>query len=459
MALDTSRLLTVLNNTGLQTKDNSLYQLLKQLIESVNQLTLSPSSVSSGSGSGSGSSTIEITNNIIQQLNLESSNDSSLADSIMMFSSGKTGEPGRDGLTIPGFLFDSGESGNDLVLPGPVASGNGGVNGSGTTGTIVKFTGSNSIGDSLLVETADTISLVGRLIISAALDNVNALTVVNNGTTNANGLYVEIGASSTGIPFQVDKDGILLFQIDNTGRAKISAQYAELYLKSSVTSGSAGGSTIYFSNVTNDTTAWITYQHSANTMSFRINSTDIALFSSTGQLRLNTTTSVADARLTVIDSTYNQIAFGTSASNSGAFYHDSLAMYFISLGNTRMILSAVGVLRLPIYGAGTATFDASGFVSSTSDVRYKDRIAPLSYGLPEVLALQPVQHGYNELSKLEREHLYGGFIAQDVQKVMPIAVGMNSDGYLTLADRPIIGAIVNAIRTLDERLNSIESVM
>lgn len=38
MAFDINRLLTVLNNTGLQTKDNSLYQLLKQLIEGIGSL-------------------------------------------------------------------------------------------------------------------------------------------------------------------------------------------------------------------------------------------------------------------------------------------------------------------------------------------------------------------------------------------------------------------------------------
>jgi hypothetical protein len=106
------------------------------------------------------------------------------------------------------------------------------------------------------------------------------------------------------------------------------------------------------------------------------------------------------------------------------------------------------------YGAGTATFDASGNITSVSDERYKDRIAPLGYGLAEVLALSPVQHGYNDLSKLDRESLYGGFLAQDVQQVMPLAVNANPDGYLSLSDRPILGGVVNAIKELSARMDA-----
>jgi hypothetical protein len=98
-----------------------------------------------------------------------------------------------------------------------------------------------------------------------------------------------------------------------------------------------------------------------------------------------------------------------------------------------------------------------------SDVRFKDRIALLPYGLPEVLQLRPVQYGYNALSKLDRTSLYGGFLADDdvgtgiagVKKIIPLAIGQNPEGYLTFADRPILGAVVNAIRTLDARLVAI----
>lgn len=135
------------------------------------------------------------------------------------------------------------------------------------------------------------------------------------------------------------------------------------------------------------------------------------------------------------------------------------AIRFYSGGTTlRAQINTNGTQTWAPYGAGAATFDASGNITSVSDERFKDRIADLGYGLDEVLRLRPVQHGYNELSGLEREHLYGGFLAQDVRDVMPLAVGQNSDGYYTLADRPILGAVVTAIQQLAVRVAALEGL-
>ncbi len=40
---------------------------------------------------------------------------------------------------------------------------------------------------------------------------------------------------------------------------------------------------------------------------------------------------------------------------------------------------------------------------------------------------------------------------------MPLAVGVDSRGYLTLADRPILGAAVNAIKELEGRIKQLEA--
>lgn len=124
--------------------------------------------------------------------------------------------------------------------------------------------------------------------------------------------------------------------------------------------------------------------------------------------------------------------------------------------NLRATLQTTGTWTWAAYGAGAITSDASGNLTSVSDRRFKNRISSLKYGLKEVLKLKPIQHGYNKLSKLERKHLYGGFIAQEVKKYMPLAVGRDQRGYLTLADRPITGAVVNAIKELNARLAALE---
>ena len=46
------------------------------------------------------------------------------------------------------------------------------------------------------------------------------------------------------------------------------------------------------------------------------------------------------------------------------------------------------------------------------------------------------------------ENTYTGFSAQNVQANIPEAVGQDDRGFLTLSDRPIIGALVNSVKEL-----------
>ena len=48
---------------------------------------------------------------------------------------------------------------------------------------------------------------------------------------------------------------------------------------------------------------------------------------------------------------------------------------------------------------------------------------------------------------------YAGFSAQNVQAAIPEAVGSSTNGYLTLQDRPLIAAVVNAIKELSQRVH------
>jgi len=117
MAFDVNRLLTVLNNTGLQTKDNSLYQLLKQLIEGISSLNGEVASINN--------SIATITENITQaisqvvQLSLDSSSSSgndSLSGIVI------PGPTGKDAVSpSPGYMmaFGEGSSSSDVVIPGP----------------------------------------------------------------------------------------------------------------------------------------------------------------------------------------------------------------------------------------------------------------------------------------------------------------------------------------------------
>ena len=114
-----------------------------------------------------------------------------------------------------------------------------------------------------------------------------------------------------------------------------------------------------------------------------------------------------------------------------------------------------GYVRLNSYGAGTATFDGSGNLTSVSDERLKDIVSPYSSGLSAIMKIDPILYKYNQLSGLDTENTYAGFSAQNVIKFIPEAVGKSQNGYYSLNDRPIIAALVNSIKELQEEIDEI----
>jgi hypothetical protein len=101
----------------------------------------------------------------------------------------------------------------------------------------------------------------------------------------------------------------------------------------------------------------------------------------------------------------------------------------------------------------------------TSDGRYKDVINEFELGLDAILGLRPVRFHWNERSTLRRNVAYTGFIAQEVETVIPEAVHYDQkDDRYSLEERPIIAALVNAVKELNamnknllERIKTLES--
>ncbi|MDB9944412.1 tail fiber domain-containing protein [bacterium] len=128
-------------------------------------------------------------------------------------------------------------------------------------------------------------------------------------------------------------------------------------------------------------------------------------------------------------------------------------------------LHTTGSLRFENFGSAGASLqtDANGNVSVSSDKRLKNILSNYEGGLSEVLGIEPIQYKWNEMSGLETEHTYTGFSAQNVAEFIPEAVGEDSRGYLTLSDRPLLAAVINAIQELwatltghDERIEELE---
>ena len=132
----------------------------------------------------------------------------------------------------------------------------------------------------------------------------------------------------------------------------------------------------------------------------------------------------------------------------------------------RMAIDAAsGVVKLNSYGAGTLLTDSSGNVTASSDASLKTVTGSFTRGLADVLKLTPRTYHWNEKSGMNTEDENVGFIAQEVLTAVPEAVGqfktMEVEGRegkkskkreaaetLTLSDRPLIAALVNAVKEL-----------
>lgn len=105
-------------------------------------------------------------------------------------------------------------------------------------------------------------------------------------------------------------------------------------------------------------------------------------------------------------------------------------------------------IRFNGYGAGAITSDASGNLTAASDERMKDVLGEFTDGLAELERIQPIRYRWKDDSGMEPEHEYAGFAAGNVKDAIPMATGLTPDGYMTLQDRALLAACVNAIKQL-----------
>jgi len=124
-------------------------------------------------------------------------------------------------------------------------------------------------------------------------------------------------------------------------------------------------------------------------------------------------------------------------------------------GADRVGVAANGVLRLDVTTSGisvTGAVVASGDVTAFSDERLKSNIETIEDGLALVRRLRGVT-----FTKDDREGL--GVIAQEVRQVLPQLVQENDDGILSVAYGNIVGVLIEAIKTLDQRVAELEALV
>ena len=145
---------------------------------------------------------------------------------------------------------------------------------------------------------------------------------------------------------------------------------------------------------------------------------------------------------------------------------DTVRMIFQRNGNFALGVSSAtaqfhsgGTVRMANFGAGAATFDADGNVSSVSDVRLKHVQGPFKRGLSDIIKINPISYKWNQESGFETSSVYHGFSAQNLKAAMPEIVFQGKNGYYSFEDRGVIAALVNSVKELSKRLERLESLI
>lgn len=99
---------------------------------------------------------------------------------------------------------------------------------------------------------------------------------------------------------------------------------------------------------------------------------------------------------------------------------------------------------------GTAGKPGGGSWLSASDRRLKEIKGHFNRGIDAIMRLNPVLYNYKKYNPLNLPITdeYIGFIAQEVEEVIPEAVKTNPEGYLYINNDPIIWAMLNGIKEL-----------
>lgn len=102
------------------------------------------------------------------------------------------------------------------------------------------------------------------------------------------------------------------------------------------------------------------------------------------------------------------------------------------------------------YNANTGTLNATNF-NSLSDKTLKINVVGISEAASKVIQLEGVEFNWKENGKRA-----AGFIAQDLEKILPHLVDTGSDGLKSINYSGVIAYLVETVKDLDARLKKLE---
>ena len=139
---------------------------------------------------------------------------------------------------------------------------------------------------------------------------------------------------------------------------------------------------------------------------------------------------------------------GPSGGIASRMVFDANGQVGIGTSTPGALLDVNGVIR-----------NATGVVANVSDVRLKRDIQPLEGSLEKVKALQGVSFHWKDAEKDKTYGLQRGFIAQDVEKVIPEWVKTAPDGIKSLEKVGVEAILVEAIKEQQSQIEGLKSLV
>ena len=322
-------------------------------------------------------------------------------------------------------------------------------------------------------------SVEQKLTLAVGDDNA----VIRSTSTATNGMYILVGASTTAPAYQTTS-GLLGIRILNSGFVGVGANVPRSKLEIYRAAGSSGtpqliistgeGSSRDYSLGTDVMAAGdfaildgVTSTVANVRMRFVDGGTVIAFRdNNTTELGryINTPTGGAIKRIRM--SQGGEIHFGDTVGSSPLGITEGTWDQF----SDEDLMSIYARHRLNIYAYPGGTTISASFVSGTftavgdvvaygspSDKRLKENIKPIESALEKVSKLQGVTFDWKKSDSILDIKEDIGFIAQDVQKVIPELVRENEDGMLSMRHQGIAPILLEAIKELKAEIDLLKS--
>jgi hypothetical protein len=311
---------------------------------------------------------------------------------------------------------------------------------------------------------------------------------VITGSDSTSSNYALTVRNSTGAELlQTRNDGVIYLK-GNVGIGTFSPLSATGYTTISINNVTNGGILDYQQNGTsvmrvgnNGTTVAFIETRTSTPIQFSTNDSPAMRLSNDGNLSVGSTTNTSGKKLQVYGDAYIEKATGNASllfqrvTNDTKFEisvqeartrirtwstANDREMSFESdnAGTQRMAISGTGVVTVFNLGTGLV-YSSSGALTSTnpSDSRLKSNIKTITYGLNDILKLRPVSYNWKD-DKIN-QGIQFGFIAQEVQEIMPEAIKEfgNETKFLGLEKDAIYATLVNAIKELNKKIETLEN--